>query len=113
VTDQISFKNVKQWLQEIDRYACEHVNKLLVGNKVDMKDKRVIDYNTAKTFASSLSGMTYIETSAKNDENVDLVFSTLAQEIKNRLANTITNGHKKDTVHPASSQTQLSNDCAC
>ncbi len=28
VTDQVSFGNVKQWLQEIDRYACESVNKV-------------------------------------------------------------------------------------
>lgn len=34
VTDQESFNNVKQWLNEIDRYANENVNKLLVGNKV-------------------------------------------------------------------------------
>ena len=33
VTDQESFNNVKQWLNEIDRYANENVNKLLVGNK--------------------------------------------------------------------------------
>ena len=31
VTDQESFNNVKQWLNEIDRYASENVNKLLVG----------------------------------------------------------------------------------
>ena len=31
---QESFNNVKQWLNEIDRYANENVNKLLVGNKV-------------------------------------------------------------------------------
>ena len=34
MTDQESFNNVKQWLNEIDRYANENVNKLLVGNKV-------------------------------------------------------------------------------
>jgi Ras-related protein Rab-1A len=39
---------VKQWLQEIDRYACENVNKLLVGNKCDLSTKKVVDYAAAK-----------------------------------------------------------------
>lgn len=47
-TDQESFNNVKQWLQEIDRYACENVNKLLVGNKCDLSTKKVVDYAAAK-----------------------------------------------------------------
>ena len=45
---QDSFSNIKQWLQEIDRYASETVNKLLVGNKSDLTDKKVVDYTTAK-----------------------------------------------------------------
>jgi Ras-related protein Rab-1A len=48
VTDQESFNNVKQWLNEIDRYASENVNKLLVGNKSDLTSKKVVDYATAK-----------------------------------------------------------------
>lgn len=43
-----SFTNVKQWLGEIERYASEHVNRLLVGNKCDLTDKKVVDFNTAK-----------------------------------------------------------------
>ena len=48
MTDADSFNNVKQWLQEIDRYATEGVNKLLVGNKSDMSDKKVVEYTAAK-----------------------------------------------------------------
>lgn len=54
VTDLDSFNNVKQWLQEIDRYACDNVNKLLVGNKCDMSARKVVEYNTAKEFAEQL-----------------------------------------------------------
>jgi len=87
VTDQVSFNNVKQWLQEIDRYACESVNKLLVGNKCDLSTKKVVDYNTAKEFADGL-GIPFLETSAKNATNVEQAFMTMAREIKNRMVNT-------------------------
>lgn len=39
---------MKQWLEEIDRYACENVSKLLVGNKSDLASKKVVDFTTAK-----------------------------------------------------------------
>jgi Ras-related protein Rab-1A len=55
VTDMDSFNNVKQWLQEIDRYATEGVNKLLVGNKSDMADKKVVEYTVAKVRAVPFS----------------------------------------------------------
>lgn len=39
VTDPESFNNVKTWLHEIDRYANENVNKLLVGCSHDAARK--------------------------------------------------------------------------
>merc|ERR1712024_276794 len=82
--DQESFNNVKQWLQEIDRYACENVNKLLVGNKCDLTNKKVVDYTSAKEYADQL-GIPFLETSAKNATNVEQAFMTMAAEIKNRV----------------------------
>ena len=45
---QESFDNVKQWLQEIERYAQEAVCKLLVGNKCDLVEKRVVATSMAE-----------------------------------------------------------------
>jgi len=84
VTDQESFNNVKQWLKEIERYASENVNKLLVGNKCDLTSKKVVDYTTAKEFGDQ-HGFPFLETSAKNSTNVEQAFMTMAAEIKNRM----------------------------
>ncbi|CAO1430749.1 unnamed protein product [Diamesa tonsa] len=83
-TDQESFNNVKQWLEEIERYACENVNKLLVGNKCDLQTKKVVDTTTATEYANQL-GIPFLETSAKNATNVEQAFMTMAAEIKNRV----------------------------
>lgn len=53
-----TFTNVKQWLQEIDRYAVEGVNKLLVGNKSDLTSKKVVETAVAKVRADSLQECT-------------------------------------------------------
>jgi Ras-related protein Rab-1A len=76
---------VKQWLNEIDRYACENVNKLLVGNKSDLDTKRQVEFEEAKAFADE-RGIPFLETSAKSSTNVEKAFLTMAGEIKNRMA---------------------------
>ncbi|CAG0902384.1 unnamed protein product [Darwinula stevensoni] len=96
-TDQESFANVRQWLQEIERYASENVNKLLVGNKCDLTSKKVVDYTTAKEFADQLN-IPFLETSAKNATNVEQAFMTMAAEIKNRMGESETAGHDHGKV---------------
>ena len=65
-----TFKNVKGWLQEIERYASEDVKKLIIGNKSDLVERKVVEYSAAKEFADALS-IPFIETSAKESTNVD------------------------------------------
>lgn len=98
VTDQDSFNNVKQWLQEIDRYAVEGVNRLLVGNKSDMVDKKVVEYSVAKEFADSLN-IPFLETSAKDSTNVEQAFLTMSRQIKERMGNnTFASSNAKSSV---------------
>uniref|UniRef100_A0A452RHW9 RAB1A, member RAS onco family n=1 Tax=Ursus americanus TaxID=9643 RepID=A0A452RHW9_URSAM len=108
-----SFNNVKQWLQEIDRYASENVNKLLVGNKCDLTTKKVVDYTTAKEFADSL-GIPFLETSAKNATNVEQSFMTMAAEIKKRMGPGATaGGAEKSNVKIQSTPVKQSGGGCC
>jgi Ras-related protein Rab-1A len=105
VTDRDSFQNVKQWLHEIDRYACENVNKLLVGNKSDLEAKRAVPTEEAKEFADSL-GIEFLETSAKNADNVDKAFMMMASQIKSRMKSQPAGQPKGGTKLTPSTQVQ-------
>jgi Ras-related protein Rab-8A len=41
VTDERSFNNIRNWIRNIEQHASEGVNKILIGNKCDMLDKKV------------------------------------------------------------------------
>ena len=80
VTDKDSFKNLSNWLIEIEKNASKNVLKVLIGNKTDLDDKRVITYNQGKEFADTY-GLKFIETSAKKNLNVNEAFETLGREL--------------------------------
>ncbi|CAL9198289.1 unnamed protein product, partial [Musa hybrid cultivar] len=87
ITEMESFDNIRQWLSEIDRYANDSVCKLLVGNKCDLVENRVVEMEKAKAFADSLC-IPFIETSAKDSINVEKAFLTMCAEIKkSRMGN--------------------------
>jgi len=97
VTDQVSFNNTKQWLTEIDRYACGALTKLLVGNKTDLTTKRIVDAKTGKEFADQFS-LHYCEASAKDGSNVEKCFLTLVKEIYDeRVKGKSSAGEKENT----------------
>ncbi len=83
ITEEPSFTHVQQWLDEIQRYACEGVCRLLVGNKCDLDSKRKVEYAVAHEYAQSRH-MELIETSAATRTNVEEAFLRIARTIKNR-----------------------------
>ncbi|XP_077991396.1 ras-related protein Rab-10-like [Glandiceps talaboti] len=80
ITQPKTFDNITKWLRNIDEHANEDVERMLLGNKCDMEDKRMI----AKERGESISrehGIKFLETSAKSNINVEKAFMTLAEDI--------------------------------
>ena len=82
VTDKESFKNLSNWLIEIEKNASKNILRILIGNKCDLEDKRVITHTQGKEFADTY-GLKFIETSAKKNLNVSEAFETLGRELMN------------------------------
>jgi len=95
VTDDKSFANIKNWIRNIEQHASENINKVLVGNKCDLADKRLIDTARGKSLADEFK-IPFFETSAKNSINVEESFISLARDVKKRLIDTA-----KPTTEPS------------
>ncbi|KAF9926823.1 GTP-binding protein, partial [Modicella reniformis] len=78
VTDERSFSNIRNWFSNIEQHASEGVNKILIGNKCDMPDKKVITKDQGQALADEF-GIKFLETSAKSNICVEEAFFSLAR----------------------------------
>ncbi len=81
-------------MQEIERFASKDVNKLLVGNKCDLEEKREVAYEEGLELAKQYD-VPFLEVSAKNATNVEETFTKMASDIHERFLQT-----KKRTRDP-------------
>ena len=79
VTDRQSFEHVGSWMNQLENHGEKNVSIVLVGNKIDMKD-RAVEYSEGKRLAES-HGILFFETSAKNNVNIEEAFMALGKEI--------------------------------
>jgi Ras-related protein Rab-8A len=84
VTDENSFRNINNWIRNIEQHAADNVDKILIGNKCDMMKDRAVEHTEGEKLAQEY-GIPFFETSAKNDTNVTQAFTTIASAIKKRL----------------------------
>ncbi|KAG7222635.1 hypothetical protein INR49_026244 [Caranx melampygus] len=70
ITNAKSFENISKWLRNIDEHANEDVERMLLGNKCDMEDKRVVPKAKGEQLLSVAQGCVRRPTSVlgKNTE---------------------------------------------
>ncbi|XP_061345742.1 ras-related protein RABE1c-like [Gastrolobium bilobum] len=86
ITDESSFDNIRNWFRNIEEHASDNVNKILVGNKVDMDEsKRAVPTSRGQALADEY-GIKFFETSAKTNLNVEEIFFSISRDIKHRLS---------------------------
>ena len=115
ITNRDSFKNLENWLIEIEKNASENVLKILIGNKNDLEDERDIASDEGKAFANR-NGMQFIETSAKMNTNVNEAFETLGKlmiEFNSQQKQAMTQDKKDKKVLGASSGKNLNTKKGC
>ena len=83
ITDKESFEHVKNWMADVDKFAKEGVLRILVGNKCDLEHQRVVSKENGKDLADKY-GIQFMETSAKETINVDLLFENAAKSYLSR-----------------------------
>ncbi|KXZ44809.1 RABE1 protein [Gonium pectorale] len=85
ISDAASFNNVRNWMRNIDQHASDNVNKILVGNKLDLGEgRRAVSRAEGQALADEF-GCRFFETSAKDNVNVDEAFMGLAHDVLQRL----------------------------
>ncbi len=84
ITQEKSFENIKNWIRNIEENASTDVEKMLLGNKCELNEKRQVTKERGEQLAVEY-GIKFLETSAKNSINVEEAFFTLARDIKIKM----------------------------
>ncbi|KPJ02192.1 Ras-related protein Rab-10 [Papilio xuthus] len=73
ITNEKTFDDIVKWLRNIDEHANEDVEKMILGNKCDMEEKRVVSKERGEALA-------------KSNINIERAFSELAEAILDKTA---------------------------
>ena len=86
VTNKDSFNNIKKWYDDVISYSGDKAKKLLIGNKNDMKDSVKVTKDEITKFIKA-NNLKFIETSAKDNTNVEEAFKKIIDLIVGKMQN--------------------------
>jgi small GTP-binding protein len=80
ITNESSFNDLKNWIDLIKEEGNSDIPIIIVGNKMDLKDKRVVEKEKAMEYAKQQK-MDYIETSSLTRENINKAITLLTGKV--------------------------------
>ncbi|KAG5277254.1 hypothetical protein AALO_G00115440 [Alosa alosa] len=80
ITSERSFQHIMKWASDVDEYAPDKVQKILIGNKSDEEHKRQVATEQGTKLAKAY-GMDFYETSAFTNHNIKESFTRLAEQV--------------------------------
>lgn len=80
VTNEDTFAKAKHWVSELQKNAGGNLVVILVGNKTDLAEDRVISAEEGQEYATR-NNMLFVETSAKTAANTAELFESVARQI--------------------------------
>ena len=75
-----SFESIDRWIDDFKSKANEDAVILLIGNKSDLNEQREVGIEEAASIAQK-KNLAFMETSAKDNNNVEKAFLTLFEKI--------------------------------
>ncbi|MCK4286021.1 MAG: GTP-binding protein [Candidatus Lokiarchaeota archaeon] len=78
ITRSSSFSNVNNWYSTSVKYGLSGIPRVLIGNKIDLKDEKKIILPMAEHLSQKLNAP-FFETSALTGENVTSIFHKIAE----------------------------------
>ena len=86
ITNHTSFDNLQSWLTLINEECYVDIPVIIVGNKMDLEEKRIVDKEEASEYAKK-QNVEFIETSSKTGENVEKTLYMLTEKVLQKIEN--------------------------
>ena len=79
IVDRKSFSDLETWLNEIKTHSNPDIKIILIGNKVDLEDKREVSKERGEKLCSEHNLCFFMETSAKAGFNAQNLFKAVGK----------------------------------
>ncbi|VDN97591.1 unnamed protein product [Rodentolepis nana] len=110
VTCRKSFENIQKWMKNISELASEDVDRIIVANKTDKVDQRVVSAEEGLAVAQEYD-VQHFETSAMNGTNIETAFYELTKAVLKRPPKEQNAQQSNIRVHNLDTKPQSSSCC--